>query len=116
MELSFEIPAWLESFLSEPVYVVLWAVFGVAFTVALLSFVPARIDKILKVNYLVRLFTPGITALAITWISGFPAMAILLFSGISAVRMFLIWCIVFVGFLIFSIVERKAISKFYNKG
>lgn len=115
MELSFKIPAWLEFFLSTQGYIELWTMFGTIFTAVLLAVILAYIDKITKRDYLIKLFTPLIRALTVTWILGFLVIISMGFTSISIAQRFLIWCVMFVGFLIFSIVKRKALNKYFDE-
>ncbi len=114
MEFSFEIPAWIKTLIDQPVYIVVWAAFGVFFGAMIITLILSWIGKIVSTKALDNIIIPLVSAIMLTWITGFLSMIILLFTGLSGIKMLLIWISIFVGYLVFSILNRRAIERFAN--
>lgn len=113
MEFNSDFSAFLIALENEPGMVVIWAALIVPFSLFLIA-IPAWILK------KVRLDAPfeqvnnilTITILA-SWITGFISQIMLLFIGVSGIRMLFIWVAMFVTYLFFSIFNyRKLIAYF----
>ncbi len=50
-------------------------------------------------------------SMGIIWIFGFLSMGLFVFVGISGEKMGLIWLVLFVGLLVFSVIHYKEINK-----
>jgi hypothetical protein len=115
MEFSFEIPAWLVAFVSNPMHIVIWAAFGVFFFAILIFLVLLFLEKIFanKISFR-KIITPLIAALLISWIPGFISMILFTFLEISAIKMAFIWISMFVGYVFFSIANQREIDRLLN--
>lgn len=114
MEFSFKYYEILQYFESEPMMVVMFAAFGVplfmfALSLPLYIFRKIGLDKTLKPFYSI-LYIP----LAITWIIGFILMIILLMTGVSGIRMVIVWTLMYLTYLVFGIFNRKAINRWID--
>jgi hypothetical protein len=114
MEFSFKYYEILHYFEAEPAMVVMCAAFGIpllmfALALPLYIFRKIGLDKTLKPFYSI-LYIP----LAISWIIGFVLMMILLFTGVSGIRMVLIWSLLYLTYLAFGIFNRKAINRWID--
>lgn len=115
MELNFSFIDLLKVIDEEPIFMVMWAAFGVFFTIFLLM-IPMYIFKKLGISaYFETAFGILTGAILISWITGFISQMILLFSDVSGIRMLLIWIIMFVTYLMFCIFNKKTILKWINE-
>lgn len=115
MELNFSFIDLLKAIDREPIFMVMWAAFGVFFTIFLLM-IPMYIFRKLGVSaYFKTGFGILIGTILISWIIGFISQIILLFSDVSGIRMLLIWIIMFVTYLVFCVFNKKAILKWVNE-
>ncbi|MDR1896033.1 MAG: hypothetical protein LBR10_04495 [Prevotellaceae bacterium] len=112
MEFSFKIPEWLVTVVEQPVYIVVWAAFGVFFSALILAVIFSRAGKIFSAKIFDKIATVIVSTLMITWITGFVSMIILLFTGLSGIKMLLIWLSTFTGYFIFSIINYREIKRF----
>jgi len=112
MEFSFEIPYWLTPVIEERGYLVMWAAFGVFFSGVILILILSWIGKLLFKAFFDKVVFVIVTTLLATWLTGFVSMMIFLFTGISGIKMLLIWITLFLGYLIFSIINRRELERF----
>jgi hypothetical protein len=112
MEFSFKIPEWLVTFVEKPVYIVVWATLGVFFSALILSAIFSLAGKIFSTKIFDKIATVVISTFMITWITGFVSMIIFLFTGLSGIKMLLIWLSAFIGYFIFSIIHYREIERF----
>jgi hypothetical protein len=113
MIVQFEHYDWLRALTEQPALMVVWAAFGVPLTL-LLCLIP---DIILRK---IGLPLPGglqrffYTGGAITWLTGFVVMMVLLFSDISGIRMLLIWCLMYLFYSLFCIFYDRPLRKWMD--
>ncbi|MDU1905387.1 MAG: hypothetical protein E6772_11435 [Dysgonomonas sp.] len=112
MEFSFEMPSWLMPLIEEPGYLVMWAAFGVFLLILVLSLVFSMLGKLMFRAFFDKMVFITVTTLLATWLTGFVSMMIFLFTGVSSIKMLLIWITLFVGYLIFSIINRRGLERF----
>jgi hypothetical protein len=113
MTFSFDYYPWLDRLVSEPALVVAWAAFGVP-AVMLLFALPAFILRKICLplpHSFVRFFY---TSSCLVWITGFIVMMILIFSGISGMRMLLVWCLMYCFYFMFCLLYHRPLSKWLD--
>jgi hypothetical protein len=113
MIVSFEYHPWLDQLLAGPAIMVAWAAFGVPavmFMFALPVFILRKIGLPLPDGF-VRFFY---TSSCLVWLTGFIVMMILLFSGISGLRMLLIWCLMYFFYAVFCFLYHRPLQKWLN--
>ncbi|WP_461533168.1 hypothetical protein [Sinomicrobium sp.] len=97
----------------NPAFMVIWAAFGVPITSFVISIILYQLTK--KWTKQNALLTTTIAALiVVVWILGFVTQMILLFMGASGIQMLLIWIVMFLTYLIFTIFNQKSIYKFIS--
>jgi len=111
MEFSFKSYYFLQQIDANPQYMVMWAAFGVPllmFALALPFFIFRKVglEKFSK-----PLSTIVYSTLGITWITGFITMMILLFTEVTGIRMFLVWSLMFLTYLLFCIFYYRPLQK-----
>ncbi len=57
MELNFEIPKWVHTFIEEPIYIVMWAAFGWFLFIAALGLLFKLIDYFVKIKLSTKLLS-----------------------------------------------------------
>jgi hypothetical protein len=113
VELSFEYYPWLKILANKPQYIVMWAAFGVP-VLMLLSALPFFILRKIGLALPDPFYTSFYGSLTVTWLMGFVVMIIMLFSEIAALRMALIWCLIFLFNLLFCIFYHRPIKKWID--
>jgi hypothetical protein len=113
MIVQFEHYQWLETLTEEPMLIAGWAAFGVP--LAMLAWiVPSMTLRKIGLplpDGLQRFFY---TSGTITWLTGFIVMMILLFSGISGMRMLVIWCLMYLFYSLFCIFYHRPLRKWMD--
>jgi hypothetical protein len=111
MEFSFKLFDFLQDVENKPEIMVMWAAFGIP----VLMFALALPLYILRKLGLEESIKPAVSvvylSLSITWILGFVTMMVLLFANVTGIRMFLVWSLMFLTYLIFCIFNRKQLMK-----
>lgn len=110
MEFSFKLYHFLERLEANPQYMVMWASFGVPLLMlglALPAFI-ARKSRLEK--YSKPFFSILYISLIVSWITGFAVMMIFLFTGVSGIRMFVTWILLFITYFIFTIFNHNQIN------
>lgn len=111
MELPFKYLPFIEFIIKEPMFVVIWATFGVP----LLMFILFLLTRLYKnVSFATNLNTIIFSSLSFTWIAGFIISIVLLFSGVSGIKLYFIWITLCVSSFIFSTFNNNAITKLYD--
>ncbi|WP_168208926.1 hypothetical protein [Chitinophaga sp. XS-30] len=114
MAFSSDFISILETIEQQPVYVVLWAAFGMFFC-SFALFVPLiilrKLNKAAKIENVAGVIA-GIMLLC--WIAGFVTQIILFFSGVSGIKLLLIWIAMFLTYVVFGVCNRKMILKWGN--
>lgn len=111
MELSFEYFELLKKANEEPIFVVMWAAFGVPLVMLFFTLVFALIPfKKIKT----KLITVVLSILAITWFLGFVVTIILLFANVSGIKLVFIWFILLISSSIFYAFNSAGISKWLD--
>ncbi|WP_346881898.1 hypothetical protein [uncultured Algibacter sp.] len=113
MELNSSISEFLHLLSQKPAYVVLGAAFGVPLFMFVYAMIIARIYK--GAVFASVLNTIIFTTLGIVWIIGFILTIVLLFTGISGLKLFLIWLSLLVFITIFIIVNFTSVNKFLDE-
>ena len=114
MEFNSEFISILEMIENNPVYMVLWAAFGLFFS-SLVLFVPIKIlSKIIKTTKVERGIGVSVTILMLCWLIGFVTQMGLFFSGIPGIKLFFIWVVMFLTYTVFSFYNRKMILKWIS--
>ncbi|MDR7208346.1 hypothetical protein [Flavobacterium piscis] len=108
---SFDLISVLEALEQHPEYMVIWAAFGIFFS-ALVLFIPViilrKLNKTVKIENAIGL---AVSALMICWIVGFVTQILLFFSGVSGIKLFFIWIVLFLTYVVFTILNKKMILK-----
>ncbi|MGO3183381.1 MAG: hypothetical protein ACTIJ9_11170 [Aequorivita sp.] len=108
MELSFEYFELLKKVNEEPIFVVMWAAFGVPLTMLVFTLLSALIPfKKIKT----KLITVVLSILAITWLLGFVVTIILLFAEVSGIKLVFIWFALLISSTIFYAFNSAELSK-----
>lgn len=113
MELNSSISEFLHLLSQKPAYVVLGAAFGVPLFMFVYAMTIARIYK--GAVFASVLNTIIFTTLGLVWIIGFILTIVLLFTGISGLKLFLIWLSLLVFITIFIIVNFTSVNKFLDE-
>ncbi|WP_437888153.1 hypothetical protein [Phytobacter sp. V91] len=92
----------------EPVYAVLIAAFGPV--PALLFF-----GSFLQISWLKWLSAVCAAAIAIAWFPGAGMTIIMMFSGISGVKIFLCWLVMLTGILSFVVFNHRHLAVIYHE-
>lgn len=111
MELPFNYFPYLTYIIDKPVVLVAWAAFGVP----LLLFLLILITKFYKKGSIQKLSIILLTSIGFTWVAGVLLMMILLFSGVSGIKMYFIWLLILISSLIFTIMNFNLIFKNYDE-
>jgi hypothetical protein len=115
MEFSFKLYHFLEQLEANPQYMVLWASFGVPLLMlglALPAFI-ARKSRLEK--YSKPFFSILYISLIVSWLTGFVVMMIFLFTGVSGIRMFIVWILLFITYFIFTIFNHNQIDRWLKQ-
>jgi hypothetical protein len=115
MEFSFKLYHFLEQLDANPQYMVLWASFGVPLLMlglALPAFI-ARKSRLEK--YSKPFFSILYISLIVSWLTGFVVMMIFLFTGVSGIRMFIVWILLFITYFIFTIFNHNQIDRWLKQ-
>lgn len=108
---SFDFISVLEVLEQHPEYMVFWAAFGIFFS-ALILFIPVIIlRKLTKMTKMENGIGLAVSALMICWIVGFVTQILLFFSGVSGIKLFFIWIVLFLTYVVFTILNKKMILK-----
>lgn len=113
MTLSFDYYPWLDRIIGEPALMAGWAAFGVPALMllfALPAFILRKIGLSLPDGF-VRFFY---TSSCLVWITGFIVMMILIFSGISGIRMLLVWCLMYCVYSMFCLLYHRPLKKWLD--
>ncbi len=111
MELPFKSLPFLEAVMEQPMLMVAWAAFGVPLLIFLLVLF-SKIYRSFKFSFQIDIVI--FSSLFFTWIAGFVVMIILLFSGISGIKLYFIWITILVSSFVFSAINHKSIAKYAN--
>ncbi len=115
MEFSSEIMNLIGYIEESPHIMVLWSAFGIFFCIFLLSIPMYIIRKLGFGKYFEKPFAILIGVILVSWGIGFVTQIILFFSGVSGLRLMLIWSVMFMTYLIFGLFNRKMIFKWANE-
>jgi hypothetical protein len=110
---SFEYFAWLRLLNDNPPAMVAWAAFGVPlamFASALPGYILRKMGLSIPSSFMTVFYTSG----TITWLTGFIVMMILLFSGIAAIRMLIIWCLMYLFYFMFCLFYHRPLKKWMD--
>lgn len=111
MEFSSDFISILEMIEKTPVYMVLWAAFGIFFS-SLLLFAPiAMLRKVTKTAKVERGIGVAVTILMLCWAMGFVTQMGLFFSDVPGIKLFFIWIAMFLTYVVFGLSNRKMILK-----
>jgi len=111
MEFSFKLYDFLQMLEDNPQYMVMWSAFGVPllmFALALPLYIFRKIGLQEQAKPLANL---AYISLGITWIIGFITMMIMMFTDVSGIRMFLVWSLMFITYLTFTLFNYKILIK-----
>lgn len=111
MEFSFKLYDFIREIEVNRHYMVMWAAFGVPALMLALCLPLYIIRKIGLDKYLSGSYTVIFSSLGVTWILGFITMIILFFTEVSGIRMFMIWVLMFLTYLVFCAFNYKMLSK-----
>jgi hypothetical protein len=115
MEFSFKLYHFLEQLEANPQYMVMWASFGVPILMLGLA-LPAFIARKLRLEkYSKPFFSILYISLIVSWLTGFVVMMIFLFTGVSGIRMFITWILLFVTYFIFTIFNHNQIDRWLKQ-
>ena len=112
MEFSFDFISILETIEQQPVYMVVWAAFGMFFSTLILYlpiiFILRKLNKLAKIENDIGLV---VSILLLCWIIGFVTQMILFFLGVSGIKLFFIWMAMFFTYVVFGVFNKKMIVK-----
>jgi hypothetical protein len=113
MIVQFEYYDWLRVLNEQPMFVTAWAAFGMPLALLACSMPGIVLRKIglpLPDGMQYVFYTAG----AMTWLTGFVVMMILLFSEISGIRMLLIWCLIYLFYCLFCTFYHRPLRKWMD--
>lgn len=113
MELNSNIIEFLNLITNEPHFMVFGAAFGIPLFMFAYAMTLGRIYR--NTSFSSTLNTVIFTTLGITWLMGTILMLVLFFTGISGIKLFIIWILVFVFISIFVITNFSSVNKFLNE-
>lgn len=98
-------------FNDEPAFMVIWSAFGIFLCFGLLVAILKIIQKLGLGNYFGNTFTILTVVILISWTLGSITQILLFFSEVSGLRMFFIWIVMFMTYLVFAFLNKKMIIK-----
>lgn len=111
MEFSFKLYDFLQMLEDNPQYMVMWSAFGVPLLMFALA-LPLYIFRKIGLQEQAKPFANvAYISLGITWIIGFITMMIMMFTDVSGIRMFLVWSLMFITYLAFTLFNYKMLIK-----
>lgn len=112
MVLPFKDFPFLQNVIEEPILIVIFSAFGIPALLMGLALISIPVKNRISVsNYLLTIiFVP----LLMTWIVGFIAMMALFFAQVSAIKLYLIWLLLFFSSYIFTVINSNSITKYLN--
>lgn len=100
---------------SNPASMVIWAAFGMPFTVLIVAMLLAALRKAkIRTAFTTDTQLLLISLISITWIMGFVTQIIMLFIGVSGLRMMIIWIIMVICYFGFLMFNKKMFLKWAN--
>ncbi|MFC5047413.1 hypothetical protein ACFSTE_07205 [Aquimarina hainanensis] len=112
MELSFDFLPFIDLVIENPMYMVLWAAFGVP-VVMLLAIVLFK--WVSRFSFTKKFYMIIYGSLFLVWIIGFAMMILLFFLEVSAEKLYVIWWGLFFMIVIFSLVNVNALIRFFDE-
>jgi hypothetical protein len=115
MEFNSSMVNLIQEINDEPIIMVLWSTFGVFLCFILLVVILKIIQKLGLGNYFGNTFTVLSGVLMFSCALGFITQMLLLFSEVSGLRMFFIWIVMFMTYLVFAFLNKKMIIKWMSE-
>lgn len=103
MEFSSDFSAFLINLEDEPALVVIWAALLFPFSLLFILILSSVLKKLQLDKPFEQIGYISTVTILMTWLTGFISQMMLLFIGISGIRMLLIWLVMFITCLFFSI-------------
>ena len=110
MEFSFKLYDFIKEIEANRRYIVMWSAFGVPLLILALTLPLYILRKIGLYPYLKPFYSILYGSLLITWIIGFVAMMVLFFTEVSGIRMFMIYALIFITYIFFTIFNYKNLN------
>lgn len=111
MEFSFKLYDFIKEIEANRQYIVMWSAFGMPLFILALTLPLYIFRKIGLYPYLKPFYSVLYGSLLITWILGFITMMILFFTEVSGIRMFIVYVLIFISYLFFTIFNYKNLNK-----
>lgn len=111
MEYNFSIIDLIQKVNDEPVMMVLWSSFGIFSCFILMVVVLKVIQKLGLGNYFGNTFTVISGVMLFSCVLGSVTQILLFMCQVSGLRMFFIWIVMFMTYLVFTFLNKKMIIK-----
>ncbi len=111
MELNSSMINLIHEINDEPAFMIVWSAFGFFLCFGLLVAILKIIQKLGLGNYFGNTLTVSLIVVMVSWSLGSITQILLFFSGASGLRMFFIWIVMFMTYLVFAFLNKKMIVK-----
>ena len=115
MEYNSSIINLIQKINDEPVMMVLWSSFGIFLCFILLVVILKIIQKLGLGNYFGNTFTVISGVMLFSCVLGSVTQILLFMCEVSGLRMFFIWIIMFMTYLVFAFLYKKIIIKWMSE-
>ncbi len=117
LQYNFKLNPFLTTLEREPVYVFVWATFGMPLFMLICCFPLLIFKQSSYYESLKKVYAMIFIPFTICWIIGFLTQMAFVFLGISGIKMFLIWIIMFLTYFAFGVFNQNAINVWFdNRG
>ena len=110
MEFSFKLYDFIKAIEANRQYIVMWSAFGMPLLILALTLPLYIVRKIGLYPVLKPFYSILYCSLFITWIIGFVAMMVLFFTEVSGIRMFMIYVLILITYIFFTIFNYKKLN------